>query len=449
MIAPAVLAMIETTTKGMLMTKLKLGALALAMLGGVVGSGVGLGVGRPARATDEAGQVKTGQRAQGDIPPSSKPDVGVIFEEIDLDGDGKPEVVRRDRAELMPPGGPALTPAPEPGEPPLRDAIIPRPWETAVRVKLPVPGQATRFASGTIIESGREMTIILTGAHNFERGQFFVEGGKFKYRGEVVVNLTDGKLGNRNPASTRCLDGDWPARVIAGDYDQDLLLLEIRPGRVLPASPIATGPPARGANLIAVGCSNGGDPTAWSTRVIKPLVRLTKFPAPLLSAIQCAHEPKPGRSGGGLFDAGGALVGVCLHANPQDHTGLYARTDVIHKLLERNGLARLVQGEEKADPADIDWSMVEKTPKAEPAPGAVADPRTESTRRPATVRDLALDEGPLLVPLPEPEPARLRPSTDQDRRIDELERKLDRILKALESPKAVPPDAPGKPTQRQ
>jgi RNA polymerase sigma factor (sigma-70 family) len=73
MIAPAVLAMIHSTTKGMLMTKLKLGALALMMVGGLVGSGMGLGVGRNLKATEgPADHVVQSKPAEvGVVPPAA------------------------------------------------------------------------------------------------------------------------------------------------------------------------------------------------------------------------------------------------------------------------------------------------------------------------------------------------------------------------------------------
>ena len=321
MIAPAVLAMIETTTKGMLMTKLKLGALALAMLGGVVGSGVGLGVGRPVKATDEAGQVKA--------------------------------------------AGP--TPAP---------------------------------ASG-----------------------------------EIRTN--------------------------------DLALIRIRPGQKLPASPIvrADSHPETGMKLVSVGCSQGRDATAVDTiisgeyEIVSGTAKKIERSLPFLA---CTPRPADGRGGGGLFTPSGDLAGVCrfIHTHlGDDNVGLSTGPEAIVRLLDRNNLAHLRRGEEAAGPAvedDADSSTVQSATKAKPLrgrasvgtdPAPLPEPKSARSRL-ATDRDLAPDERPLLVPQPEPEPARLRPSTDQDRRIDDLERKLDRILKALESPKDVPPDAPGNPTNR-
>jgi len=73
MIPSTVLTMIGTMTKGMLMMKLKFGAVALVMGFGIIGSGIGLGVGQPARATDgqtPAGKVETGRV---EAPRSSEP----------------------------------------------------------------------------------------------------------------------------------------------------------------------------------------------------------------------------------------------------------------------------------------------------------------------------------------------------------------------------------------
>jgi len=676
-ITPAVLAMIEATTKGMLMMKLKLGALALVMLGGVVGSGVGLGVGRPVKATDASGQVKPGELARGDspTPPPPKPDPGVIFEEVDLDGDGKPEVLTRSLGGAIPmpadgPGFPYLLefyesmsvvglkhhqdvatlvglgypiksvdvgpigkdgiriarpltdryqvnayptlvlvdgvgdeiarspglalanplkiaqfynenrskPARRPpvvappvdlireeaevphlgkvmeGEDrptllfftapwagpsrqmrpeveklarkgyPIRQVDIdqspevrsryqvtavptfvvvdargkelartqgvipadklaafynkakareadsatgdvepslgeapPRPWETVVRIKVHLSDGEWGFGSGTIISSTAEESIILTCAHIFrlkDRAQPLPRN----FRVPISVDLFGGQFVRQQPATLACSEKDLPGEAIDYDFTHDVGLIRIRPGRKLPASQVVptTWKPKVGMTMLTLGCSHGQVATAWSTTILEPRFGMMNTGTKQSFAmIKCAHQPKEGRAGGGLYTPDGHVAGVCAFADPKEHVGLYAVPEAIHKLLERNGLARLVRREEEAAPDDFDGSMVEETPKAVPVPGLVADepefdPGTKSVRRrPATDRDPAPDERPLLVPQPEPEPARRRPSTDQDRRIDELERKLDRILKALESPKAVPPDASGNSTNRQ
>jgi hypothetical protein len=58
--------------------------------------------------------------------------------------------------------------------------------------------------------------------------------------------------------------------------------------------------------------------------------------------IECTGEPLQGRSGGGLFNAEGKVVGVCVAADPRDKRGLYAGLRVIHNLLQEQNLVSLI-----------------------------------------------------------------------------------------------------------
>ena len=42
-----------------------------------------------------------------------------------------------------------------------------------------------------------------------------------------------------------------------------------------------------------------------------------------------AHQPKEGRSGGGLYTTDGYVAGVCDFADPNEHVGLYAVPEAI------------------------------------------------------------------------------------------------------------------------
>jgi hypothetical protein len=55
--------------------------------------------------------------------------------------------------------------------------------------------------------------------------------------------------------------------------------------------------------------------------------------------LECTGVPVQGRSGGGLFDRHGDLVGVCVAADPREKRGLYAGLKAAWTLLERAGLA--------------------------------------------------------------------------------------------------------------
>jgi S1-C subfamily serine protease len=90
-----------------------------------------------------------------------------------------------------------------------------------------------------------------------------------------------------------------------------------------------------GANVTCVGCSHGENPTPWATR----LTAVNRFQGH--PNVEAARAPVEGRSGGGLFNSSGQLIGVCFAADPQGDEGLYASLPSIHTKLDelnRNGL---------------------------------------------------------------------------------------------------------------
>jgi hypothetical protein len=54
--------------------------------------------------------------------------------------------------------------------------------------------------------------------------------------------------------------------------------------------------------------------------------------------IEVAGQPVQGRSGGGLFNAEGLVIGVCNAADPTDDEGMFAAPASIYKELDRAGL---------------------------------------------------------------------------------------------------------------
>ncbi len=59
--------------------------------------------------------------------------------------------------------------------------------------------------------------------------------------------------------------------------------------------------------------------------------------------VEVAGAPVEGRSGGGLFNAEGQLIGVCYAADPQANEGLYASLPSIHAKLDSLRLAMVYQ----------------------------------------------------------------------------------------------------------
>ena len=86
-----------------------------------------------------------------------------------------------------------------------------------------------------------------------------------------------------------------------------------------------------------MGCNNGAAPTVRESKVTS----LNKFLGP--ANVQVAGQPVQGRSGGGLFDAEGYVVGVCNAADPTDNEGLFAAASAVQEELDAAGLTYLYQ----------------------------------------------------------------------------------------------------------
>jgi hypothetical protein len=94
--------------------------------------------------------------------------------------------------------------------------------------------------------------------------------------------------------------------------------------------------------MTTVGCSHGNDATAWSTKILNPKIPMSNTSTKeSFATIKCAHQPMEGRSGGGLYTSDGYVAGVCDFADPNEHVGLYAVPEAIHRLLDRNELTAL------------------------------------------------------------------------------------------------------------
>ena len=214
----------------------------------------------------------------------------------------------------------------------------PKPWETVVRIKVH-DASAIGLGSGTVIHSTPQESIIMTCAHIFK-----LQGGRppkqaSQFPRKITVDLFDGRLSG--PEQMVHKVETVAAEALDYDFDLDVGLIRIRPGRRLPASRVvpASWRPEVRMPMITVGCSEGHDATTWETTISQPSVRLVR-PANY-EAIACKRAPKQGRSGGGLYTPDGYLAGVCDFAEPRGNHGLYASPRSIHNLLDRNRLTAL------------------------------------------------------------------------------------------------------------
>jgi thiol-disulfide isomerase/thioredoxin len=222
----------------------------------------------------------------------------------------------------------------------------PHPVRTVVRIKVQGP-HSTGFGSGTIIYSSPEMSVILTCAHIFKLEGRSKQVPPSQFPSQIIIDLFDGQLHPQptGPPKANYVES-FPGRAVDYDYNLDVGLIVLRPGRQLPASrvvpkhwqPRSEPLPMK---MLTVGCSEGHDATAWHTRILNPRMKGFLQGQPSYEAIECEFAPKQGRSGGGLFTTDGYIAGVCNFAEPQGNHGLYATPQSIYSLLDRNKLAAL------------------------------------------------------------------------------------------------------------
>jgi len=197
------------------------------------------------------------------------------------------------------------------------------------------------YATGTIIDSRQGEALVLTCGHIFRESQ-----GK----GPITVDLFSGE----QPVAIA-------GQLISYDEDRDLGLVAIRPTTTVEVSPVAPRgyKLGRGQRVVSLGCNNGQQPTANSTHVVD----IDRYAEP--SNIEAAGMPVEGRSGGGLFDEQGRLVGVCYAADAAADEGVYAGLDSIHAELDRLGLQDVYQS--ASDHAALAATAVQTSPPDMPS----------------------------------------------------------------------------------
>lgn len=194
----------------------------------------------------------------------------------------------------------------------------------AATVRLRVhDGHGYGAGTGTIIDTHGEEALVLTCGHLFR---------ETKGQGKIEVDLFVG--GQVRTVLGQVVDYDADTR--------DVALVAIRPGfPVQPVDLISAGQQVRnGQTAFSFGCDRGDDPSRRDTRI----TGVNKYNQHLgVSNLEIAGAPIDGRSGGGLFDQTGRLIGVCNAADYQEDVGIYAGPGSVHWQLDRVGLSQLYQ----------------------------------------------------------------------------------------------------------
>jgi len=188
---------------------------------------------------------------------------------------------------------------------------------STVRVRL-IDGNMRDFGTGTIVHSDKGQSTILTCAHIFKG----VSG-----KAAVVVDVfRDGEVLK------------YPASVVGGDHTSDVAFLTIQNASPLPTSPIAQQLVLRPNDpVFSIGCNNGDLPTRLNMNVVE----INRYEGP--ENVVCTRDPVQGRSGGGLFNTSGELVGVCSGAFRKEKQGLYSGVQPVLQLADRSGLNYLIK----------------------------------------------------------------------------------------------------------
>jgi len=126
------------------------------------------------------------------------------------------------------------------------------------------------------------------------------------------------------------------------------------------------------------------------------------------STIECTNQPVQGRSGGGLFNDRGELVGVCSAADPWLRRGIYGGLRAIHSFLDQAGLAHLYRAKPRLGQPDMLASAPSKKSN-----GSNTGPALKASQQPGRLR----------LPMPSPEQIGLHvtartPATHADTKTD-------------------------------
>jgi hypothetical protein len=176
------------------------------------------------------------------------------------------------------------------------------------------------FATGTVIHTHGTESLVMTCGHVFRDS-----------KGQGKITAEYDFYGNKHTAPGRLIDYDSDAR--------DVGLVVIKTQRPLPAVPLADkyASVTAGLDVFSIGCDHGQDPTIRHTQI--------KNRAAYDGALKydIFGRPVDGRSGGGLFTRGGALIGVCNSAAVQVDEGIYTALNTLHWQVATTGLSHLFE----------------------------------------------------------------------------------------------------------
>ena len=280
--------------------------------------------------------------------------------------------IQRDPPSLRGPSEASRTPSGPPSDP----------QGATVRIRVEEPRHES-VGTGTIIDSINGEALVLTCGHLFRENQ-----GQSKITVETFFN---GQIQT------------YPATLI--DFqakEMDIGLIAFRPNASIPVARLIPKNRAltEGQPVFSWGCDRGAAPSRRDSKITK----LNRYLG--AANVEVGGEPVEGRSGGGLFDENGELIGVCYAADPELKEGLYNAAEVVYFELAKLGLQRLFNDRVDAPP-------MQSIAKA----GSVSDPRQDASFAPElTVILRGRDGKQEQLNIPQPSPQLLQALRDSTRR---------------------------------
>ncbi|QDV27239.1 thioredoxin domain-containing protein [Aureliella helgolandensis] len=207
------------------------------------------------------------------------------------------------------------------------EQAIRRAAQATVRIRVD-EANSTAYGTGTIVDLHGSEALVLTCGHLFRE---MTPGS------QLTVDLF---AGTPQEINLPALLIDFKAE---GD---DIGLLTFRtPVALDPVELLPRGTKLNiGQDAFSFGCDHGSDPTRRDTK-IKNINRYIGA-----ANVEIFGAPAVGRSGGGLFDTQGRLIGVCNAADAADDEGIYAAADVVYAQIERLGLTHLFEAQTQGTP---------------------------------------------------------------------------------------------------
>ncbi len=247
--------------------------------------------------------------------------------------------------------------------------------DATVRLKVEDP-QGISYATGTVIHGHNGEYLLMTCGHVFRES-----AGK----GEITAEFgfADGEI---KTAPGQLISYDAQAR--------DIALVAIRTAQTLrPVSLAAKACPVeRDQKIFSIGCDHGESPTIRHSQI--------KNRAAYDGSIKydIYGRPVDGRSGGGLFNEQGELIGVCNAAAVEVDEGIYTALETLHWQIAQVNLEHLF---------DDDIRLAANDAVAMPVAGAAAKTHTMGGNGLARIESRPRNQ--LAAEMPE---TRIAPMTD-------------------------------------